>query len=101
MWKSLSTIAIFTSLVCTNAIAQKKVNLPIKCDKPEHIAEVLVKYNEVPVFYGMDDLYNIKNLSVSVFLNKETKTYSVVLTVPESGLVCVMSSGEMGELVAK
>lgn len=101
MWKSLSIIAICTSLVSTNAIAQKKVNLPIKCDKPGHIAEVLEKYNEVPIFYGMDDLYNIKNLSVSVFLNKETKSYSVLLTIPDSGLVCVVSSGEMGELVAK
>ena len=98
MWKALSIIAICMSL-SSEVNAQKTVNLPITCDKPERIASVLVKYGEKPIFYGMDDVQKVDNLSLAVFYNKETKTFSVVFTAPDSNIVCVLSSGNQGTMV--
>jgi hypothetical protein len=99
MWKILSTLALCIGLASTPAKSQTKVNLPVRCETPEIVANILEKYQEKLVFIGLDNQHNVQNLNLSVFLNKETKTYSVFFTVPDKRLICVLSSGDVGELV--
>lgn len=101
MWKNLFTIAICTSVSITNVYAQKKVNLTLHCDSLDNIASIIEKHSEKLMFVGLDTQHNVKNLNLSLFLNKDTKTYSAVFVTPDTRLVCIASSGEMGETFAK
>lgn len=100
MWKSLFTFAIFMSL-SLSSLAQQKVTLELNCFKPGEIAKILEKFKEEYVFAGTDDIHGVKNLTAVVFLNKETKTYSVLLHANDQGLVCVASSGTNGVMLKK
>jgi hypothetical protein len=93
MRKFLASVALCLALASTPVQGQTKVNLPVACYQPEAVATVLEKYREKLVFVGLDNQHNIENLNLSVFFNKETKTYSVVLIVSDKKLVCVVSSG--------
>lgn len=101
MWKSLFTIAICMSVSITNVYAQKKVNLTLHCDSLDNIASIIEKHNEKLTFIGLDTQHGVKNLNLSLFRNKDTKTYSAVFVTPDNRLVCIASSGEMGELIIK
>ena len=93
MKKMLSAIALCIGLASTPVQSQTKVNLPVTCYQPEAVITVLEKYREKLVFVGLDNQHNIENLNLSVFFNKETKTYSVVMIASDKKLVCVVSSG--------
>lgn len=74
-------------------------NVPVICEEPETVDKVLKEYKEQPYFVGLDKLHNGIDLTVSVFLNQQTGTYSVVFIVPNSNKICVMSSGEKGKIL--
>lgn len=100
MWKSLSTIAICTSLA-TSSFAQKKVNLEVTCLKPEDAIKVIEKYKENYIFAGIDNMHGVKNMTSVLFLNKETGTYTFIFNANEQGVVCVVSSGINGVQLTK
>ena len=79
--------------------AQQKTNLPVVCDNLDSISKVLKEYKEEILFVGKDDMHKIDGVSINVFLNAKTGTYSVVLTEAKSGTVCVLSAGENGKLI--
>lgn len=89
------------SLASQPVAAQTKINLPVACEQPELVSGVLEKYQEKLLFVGLDNHHNTENLTMSVFFNKETRTYSVFFTVPGKKLICIVSSGNLGELVDK
>lgn len=95
MWKSLSIFVTCMSL-SLSSLAQKKVNLELSCFAPEEVTKIIEKFKEEYVFAGMDDIHGVKNLTTVLFLNKETKTYSIVFHANDQGLVCILSSGTNG-----
>lgn len=101
MWKSLSTIAISMSVTTSSVYAQNKVNLPVICPAPQKITEVLTNFKEEIIFAGADTIHNVDRLTTILYLNKETKTYTLLLVAPGEKITCVISSGEMGELIIK
>lgn len=81
------------------AQAQQKINLPLVCGDFDFIGKVLKEYKEEILFIGKDDIHKVEGVTVNVFLNAKTGTYSIVLIEAKSGMVCVMSSGQNGKLI--
>lgn len=101
MWKSLSTIAICMSVMIGNVYAQNKATITLTCPSPQKINEVLDVFKEELVFAGLDTHHKVNNVTVTLFLNKETKTFSLLLSATNEKVMCILSSGEMGELIVK
>ena len=79
--------------------AQQRINLPLVCGDFDFISKVLKEYKEEILFVGKDDIHKVEGVTVNVFLNAKTGTYSIVLIEAKSGMVCVMSSGDNGKLI--
>lgn len=79
--------------------AQQKINLPVMCGNLDSIGKVLKEYKEEILFVGKDEIHKVEGVTVNVFLNSKTGTYSIVFIEAKSGMVCVLSSGENGKLI--
>lgn len=101
MWKKLVTFAIVGLGLISGSIAQNKINLPVVCPPAQKITEVLLSYKEDLSFIGIDTIHKVEKLSAILYLNKNTKTYTIFLVAPNQNMTCVISSGEMGELLVK
>lgn len=101
MWKSLSTIAICMSLSTSTYSAPKKINLPVPCFETKEVSKILEQHKEEYLFLGIDNMHGVKNLTTILFYNKETKTYSVILSVQDNDLACVITSGMDGTMLNK
>lgn len=98
MWKNLSIIAICMSLA-PSSFAQKKVSLDVNCYKPEEVIKVIDEHKEEYVFAGIENMHKVKNMTMVLFLNKATGTYSLVFHANDQGVVCAVSSGTNGILL--
>lgn len=95
MKKIVAAIAFFVTLSAQAAT----VNLPITCLSLKELEKVLKQFKEEILFFGLDDIHGVQDLTVNIFMNKETRTYSIVVISPSTETVCVVSSGVNGKLV--
>ena len=98
--KSLIT-ALALAVSFPLAMAQQRVPMPVVCAEPAMVEKVLKEHKEEVLFAGRDTMQNIENLSVNLFHNPNTGTYSIVLVAPDSSIVCVIASGIHGKLIYK
>ena len=84
-------------LVLLSSVAQaSSLRLTLPCGSMEEVIKILVKYNEKPMLNmkstrTQDD--QPTQTMVTLFVNPETGTYSLVERVSDT-LFCVLSSGE-------
>jgi hypothetical protein len=81
------------------ASAQQKVSLPVVCAEPEFVGKILKEYKEEILFVGKDLIHGVKQLTLNIFLNPKTGTYSAVLVSTDASVICVVSSGEAGKIL--
>lgn len=55
--------------------------------------EVVKKYKEVPIFTAVDEQQEVENLTVWVFINKETQTFTVAFISNDQNKFCSIASG--------
>lgn len=117
MKKLLSTILIVTaSLLATNLTAQEQTEsarpqmLPIimPCGKSQNIFDLLQgeKYKESPIALGMGTIYmpsgQPANGQLTLWYNADPagkKNFSVVITLANTDISCILSSGVQMELI--
>ena len=97
MSKIFCTIAICMSLIPGIINAQTVHQIPVICGPLEKNLELIAdKYNEKPFFLGNDNLheqFDVSGLSLAVFVNKITDTFTVALMSNEQKRICIISSG--------
>jgi|688.fasta_scaffold1054839_1 hypothetical protein len=94
MFKVLSGIVLTTSLILVSKVhAQEQFELPVICDKPNLVQNLIKSYNEEPVFVGNDGQHNVTNLKIMITSNDVTKTFSVIMISEEQNRTCVISTG--------
>lgn len=91
--------AVLMSLFVFSANAEKRVNLPVLCESPDFVESVIKKHKEEQLFLGEDDIHGVPDMNVLLFLNKQTGTYSLFFIVPNTNLICIISSGKRGKLI--
>lgn len=79
--------------------AQQKVPLPVICAEPAFIEKVIKEHKEEILFVGKDTIHGVKQLTLNIFFNQKTGTYSAVLVAPDASIVCVVSSGDSAKLI--
>lgn len=101
MWKKLITFAIASTLTLSTSFAQNKINLPLLCPPPQKITEVLTNYKEDITFIGIDTHHKVEKLTLILYFNTKTKTYTLMFAAPSHNITCIVSSGELGEVIVK
>lgn len=81
--------------------AQQRIPLPVICAEPPFVEKVIREHKEEMLFVGKDTVHGVENLTVNIFLNTNTGTYSIVLVAPDASFVCVVGSGVQGKLIYK
>lgn len=79
----------------------KKIEMPILCMDSKVAADLLAKTKETLFFVGLDRIQNAENLTLSVFKNQDSLTYSVMFVSTQNNLVCVLSAGENARIMYK
>lgn len=98
MKKVLTALALLAA--STFATAEIQVaQLPIYCGKASVAFDVLKNYKEQSVFVGLDTSHNVENLTISVFHNPETKSFSVLFLSPDKDMACILSAGESSKMM--
>ena len=82
-----------------SSFAQQRTSLPVICTSPETVEKVLKEHKEEILFVGKDTIHGIEQLTLNIFLNTKTGTYSAVLVAREASVICVLSSGELGKII--
>lgn len=87
-------------LTCVHAQTQtqpqprsNKIQLPIICNSLAAGYSAVSKYKEIPVFVAVDEQQQVEDLIVIVFMNKETKTFTISIVNKNSDLFCMILSG--------
>lgn len=96
--KKILTFILLSAFVFS-ANAEKRVNLPVLCEKPDFVENVIKKHKEEQLFVGEDDMHGVPGMNTLLFLNKQTGTYSLFFIVPNTDLVCIVGSGKRGKLI--
>lgn len=85
-----------------NSYAQgRKITVPMLCETADVVKEVLDKYKEEQLFLGQDEMHQITDMNVLLFLNNKTGTYSLLFVGPSSNMICIISSGTKGKILYK
>lgn len=92
MSKVFYAIAIYMSLIASVS-AQQASRLPVACSSIANGLDVISSFKEAPIFMGKDEQHDIENLSLVIFLNKETKTFTAALVSKDQNRFCAISSG--------
>jgi hypothetical protein len=82
-----------------SAFAQQRTSLPVICTSPENVEKVLREHKEEILFVGKDTIHGIDQLTLNIFFNPKTGTYSAVLVARDASVICVISSGELGKII--
>ena len=93
--KKLIALCITLSLFAAPMIAEEiKVPTTISCNHTDtYIKTLKQKYEETPVSRGLTKDGHL----VRVFLNDETRTFSILQTDPISGYSCFLTVGDFWE----
>lgn len=96
--KSLITSAVMM-LASVSASAQQRIPLPVICAEPAFVEKVIKEHKEEILFVGKDTIHGVKQLTLNIFFNTKSGTYSAVLVAPDASIVCVISSGDSGKII--
>lgn len=77
----------------------KKVEMPILCMKSKTAEQVIISQKEEFFFVALDKIHQVENLSLNVFRNSETGSFTVVFVTPDKDLVCVLSAGDNSKFI--
>jgi len=86
-------------LAAVSANAQQRVPLPVICAEPAFVEKVIREHKEEILFVGKDTIHKVNQLTMNVFFNPKSGTYSVVLVAADASIVCVISSGDSGKIL--
>ena len=79
--------------------AQQNINLPVVCDSSDSTGKILKEYKEELLFIGKDSIHSATGITISLFLNVKSGTYTIMFIDAKSSVMCVVSSGENGKLI--
>lgn len=77
----------------------RKVEMPIFCTKTEIAEKFIQQQKESAVFVGVDKIHEVENLTVNIFRNENTGTYTIAFLSLDKDLVCVLSAGEKAKFI--
>lgn len=72
----------------------QKVELPMMCTSASNAEKLIQQQKEAAVFAGLDKAHGVENLTMNVFRNENTGTFTVVFIKTDKDLVCILSAGE-------
>lgn len=79
--------------------AQQTINLPVVCENSDSIGKSLKEYKEELLFVGKDSIQSARGISIGLFLNSKSGTYTIMFIDTKLNVMCVVSSGENGKLI--
>lgn len=79
----------------------KKVELPMLCMSAANAEAFVKQHKESAVFAGLDKLHSVENLTLNIFRNENTKSFTVVFLALDKDMVCILSAGEGSNFLYK
>lgn len=103
MKKMLATLLFMPVIAFSQSNEVEEISIPTFCTTIQPLNDMLSEYNELPLLRGKSERQiegNPIQNSVVVFLNMETKTWTIVEKMID-GRYCVISAGSDFEPVPK